>query len=168
MKARIISIAKQLVLMAAVVVIIGYWQTRDVPTGAAPKVTVQTLAGMTYDLPAAIQQKVTLIYFFAPWCGVCRLSMGNLNNLQKWFPDISVQAVALDYESTEEVQKFIDDIQVRIPISIGNQHVRDVWGISAYPTYVLIGRDGLIHGASIGYSSQFGMILRVLWTKIIA
>ena len=164
MKAKLLPIIKQLLFFIAVVVVVGQWQSRHLPSGVAPVSDVGTLTGENLSL--TWKGQATLVYFFAPWCGVCRLSMPNLNSMQEWFPTLSVKAVAFDYENHEQVQQFANEIGVRVPIYMGDDDVRARWNITAYPTYMVIDSDGTIRAASVGYSSQFGMILRVLWTKI--
>lgn len=167
MKRKIVSLTKQLVMLLIIIFAVNFWQSRDLPSDKAPPLVTQTIEGGASDLTKIKPAQILFLYFFAPWCGVCKLSMGNLNTLQNWFPEISVHAVALDYETKDEVQKFVNDLGIKVHVNFGDSLIRDSWRIPAYPTYMVIGRDGNIHGASVGYSSQFGMILRVLWTKII-
>ena len=166
MKAKLLPIFKQLFIVIAVVVVIGQWQSRHLPSGDAPLSQVRNLVGERYSLPE--KRQATLFYFFAPWCGVCRLSMANLNSIQDWFPKFSVKAVALDFESEDEIKKFASDVGLRVPIYLGDESVRTLWNVNAYPTYVVVDANGTVRAASVGYSSQFGMILRVIWTKLFA
>jgi thiol-disulfide isomerase/thioredoxin len=163
-KAWLLPILKQLLIFIAVVVVIGQWQSRHLPSGEAPVSGVRTIAGDSQSLP--IKGQATLIYFFAPWCGVCKLSMPNLNTIQRLFPTLSINAVALDFESEEDVRKFSEDLGLRVPILLGGEDLRKSWQIDAYPTYMIIDSSGKIRASAIGYSSQLGMILRVTWTKI--
>lgn len=164
MKSKFRAIFRQIVIFTAAVVIIGLWQSRHLPSGEAPSFPVTSLAGEPSLLPA--RGEVSVLYFFAPWCGVCRLSMPNLDDLQRYFSTVPVKAVALDFEDPEEVRNFAADIKLDAPVYLGDESVRKLWKINAYPTYLVIDAKGKISGASIGYSSQFGMILRVLWAKI--
>lgn len=106
------------------------------------------------------------MYFFAPWCDVCRVSIRNLDAIHMWLPEVDVYAVALDYESKNEVLKFVQEIGVTSKVAFGSPEVRDTWNITGYPSYVIIGQDQRIRAASIGYSSQAGMLARLLWAKL--
>ena len=166
MKSRVYSVLKQMAIFMVIIFLIGVWQTRTMPKGKAPLVTVTSLDGESFEIPNTQTPKLTLVYFFAPWCGVCRASIRNLDAVREWVPDVAVQVVALDYESTESVLNFVRDVGVTSPVAFGTPAVRDAWNISGYPSYVIIGKDQEIHTASIGYSSQLGMLVRVLWARL--
>lgn len=165
MKARMFSVLRQILIFLAVIVVIGQWQSRHLPSGDAPLSMVSNFAGESSSIP--LKGSIAILYFFAPWCGVCRVSMPNLDTVQSYFPGVSILAVALDFETPDEVKKFASDIGVTIPVLLGSESVRNQWNIDAYPSYVVIDADGKIRGSSIGYSSQLGMILRVLWAKML-
>ena len=163
---RLIVFLKQLALFFGLLVLVGYWQTRAMPRGRAPVIDVTGTNGQHFEIPNQQSKKITLIYFFAPWCGVCRVSIRNLDVIREWFPDVDAHAVALDYESTEDVVTFVREVGVQGSVAFGSPRVRDAWNILGYPSYVIIGRDQDVRAESIGYSTQLGMIARVLWAKI--
>ena len=160
--------AKQVAFLALIVIILGQWQSRDLPSGKAPVAVMSNLSGHKAEIPDQKPGTVSVLYFFAPWCGVCRISMRHLGKIPGWFPGLDVKAVALDFESPDDVRAFDGDVHVRVPIYLGTNSVREMWHVSAYPTYVVIGADNEIYGASVGYSTELGMILRVLWAKIMS
>jgi thiol-disulfide isomerase/thioredoxin len=160
--------AKQIAIFGLIIIGVGLWQSRDLPSGKAPIATMSGLSGVSAEIPDQNRAGISILYFFAPWCGVCRLSMGHLGDIKRWFPDLEVQAIALDFESPDDVTTFVRDVGVTVPVFLGTAQIRDAWRVSAYPTYVVVGSDHAVHSASIGYSTQFGMILRVLWAKVIS
>lgn len=101
----------------------------------------------------------TLIYFFAPWCGVCRVSMPGLNTL----PDnqkVRVVAIALDYASHEEVARFIDEVGFKQEVLLGNAALRAQFNIQGYPSYYVADRDGRVIHQDRGLSTPPGLWLR--------
>ena len=101
----------------------------------------------------------TLIYFFAPWCGVCRVSMPGLNTL----PDnqtVRVVAIALDYASREEVARFIDEVGFKQEVLLGNAALRAQFNIQGYPSYYVADRDGRVIHQDRGLSTPPGLWLR--------
>jgi thiol-disulfide isomerase/thioredoxin len=156
---------QQLILILAVLIGMNYLQGRNSISGASPIAQLVDLKGGAFEFPAKDTNKVKIVYFFAPWCGVCRLSMGNLNVIQDYLPNVSVQVVALDYESREEVSQFVQDLNIRVPVAFGSESMRNAWRIQAYPSYFVLSRDNTIASSSLGYSSQLGMILRVLFVS---
>ncbi|GHG60943.1 thioredoxin [Alishewanella longhuensis] len=107
-----------------------------------------------------IQGQKTLLYFFAPWCGICRLSMPNLKYLQADNEGLAVYAIALQYDSAEQVSEFIADLDLQVPVLLGNQQMATDYQIQAFPTYYVIDENGHISAKSLGYSTALGLWLR--------
>ena len=121
---------------------------------------VPTLMGETVSLNA--QGKTTVIYFFAPWCQICHLSIGNLQKLYEKNEQLEVVAVAMDYTSVDEVMAFTKEHQLTFPIALGNEDIKHAFSISGFPSYYVISKENTIIGKSMGYSSELGLYLRSL------
>jgi len=106
--------------------------------------------------------KITVIYFFAPWCQICHASIGNLQNLYEKNNNIDVIAVAMDYTEIDEVRKFTQQHHLTFPIALGNEMIKKRFQITGYPSYYILDEQNTITGRSIGYSSELGLYLRSL------
>lgn len=102
----------------------------------------------------------TLVYFFAPWCQVCRVSMPGLNLLATDDQQLRVVAVALDWESKQEVAQFIDRTGYTGEVLLGNRKTGEAWQISGYPSYYVVDQSGVILHADRGLSTPPGLWLR--------
>lgn len=102
----------------------------------------------------------TVLYFFAPWCSICRVSIGNLQNLYARDDAITIVAVALDYLDKSEVENFADKLQLSFPIVLGTEEVKQAYQVSAYPSYYVIDNNNNITHRSMGYSTELGLLLR--------
>jgi len=107
-----------------------------------------------------LQGRQTLLYFFAPWCGICRLSMPNLKYLQADNEGLAVYAIALQYDSPQQVADFVADLDLKVPVLLGNQQLAADYQIQAFPTYYVINAEGQISAKSLGYSTALGLWLR--------
>ena len=109
---------------------------------------------------AELKGNTTVVYFFAPWCSICRYSMPNL---QAAIADTSTRAIgiALDYQSEKEVKAFVKDLDLDFPILLGNQQIQANYKVTAFPTYYVINKNMQITARSMGYSSELGISLRV-------
>ena len=139
------------------------WQTRELPVNEpAPARPLLTLAGDSIQSP--IQHgEVGVVYFFAPWCHVCRASMDNLDQLLADENVAWASAIALDYSSTAAVQQFVDELGISMPVLMGQgQEARD-WKIRGFPTYFVIDSKGQINSSSVGYSTSLGLRFRIWW-----
>ena len=114
-----------------------------------------TLAGESKNILQPSQK--TLIYFFAPWCSVCKFSMSNLDLVSD---NIRTVAVALDYRHLSEISEFVEDIEVKVPVFLGNSEIAENYKVSAYPSYYVIDDNGKILARSMGYSSLAGLLWR--------
>ncbi len=155
--------ARGWLLNAVLLVALGWgmhvWQTRDMLDQAESVAPFQTvLLSGEAGLVAPDASRKTVLYFFAPWCGICRASMGNLSSLDP--AQIQVVVIALDYDSRDEVQQFMDDIGIDIPVHLGTPATRDFFRITAYPSYYVLDTDFRIIGKSVGYSTALGLSLR--------
>jgi len=121
---------------------------------------VPTIMGETVSLNS--QGKKTVVYFFAPWCQVCHVSIGNLQALYEKNDHIDVIAVVMDYNNINEVIDFTKQHQLTFPIALGNEEIKQAFSISAYPSYYVISEENSIIGKSLGYSSELGLYLRSL------
>jgi len=146
-------------LLIAIIIIVGVttWMQRNMLNAedTASNFTLTTLTGEPQALLQDSQK--TLIYFFAPWCNICKLSMSNLAAVSD---NIRTVAVALDYQQHSEVSEFIDDIEVAVPVLLGHSEIVANYKVSAYPSYYVIDENGKILDRSMGYSSLAGLLWR--------
>ena len=122
--------------------------------------SVPTLMGDTVSLSS--QGKVTVLYFFAPWCQVCHASIGNLQILFQENENLDVIAIALDFTSKDEVMRFTSKHQLTFPIALGNEAIKQSFAITGYPSYYVVDVNNEIKAKSLGYSSELGLYLRTI------
>lgn len=106
--------------------------------------------------PAEDQQ--TLVYLFAPWCSVCRISMPGLNLLPR--DDLRVVAIALDWNSRGEVDEFITDVGYDGEVLLGDERSRELFKVSGYPSYYVLDKYGQVIHQDRGLSTPPGLWLR--------
>jgi thiol-disulfide isomerase/thioredoxin len=144
---------------------ISAWQHRDLlPSDGfeqAPPLVVTALGGETVSI-GATPGVTTVVYFFAPWCHVCHASFGNLEDLRQQSDEsqLRIVAVALDYDSIDEVHQFLKRHTVGFPVALGSPAVSAAWRIRAFPTYYVLDEQGRVTGRSMGYSTTLGLKLR--------
>ncbi|QDP01283.1 TlpA family protein disulfide reductase [Thalassotalea sp. PS06] len=167
-----IQIIKSLILQAVIIVIVfnGVSALRESAMLSswgkeqAPDFHLTTLNSNIVDLNQAMGSRKTVLYFFAPWCSICKYSIGNLQSLYEKHPGEQVQiyAIALDYVDVHEVETFVEGLDLTMPVLLGNESLKQAYQVSAYPSYyVLDGQQQVVH-RSMGYSTELGLKLRAL------
>jgi thiol-disulfide isomerase/thioredoxin len=154
------SLAFDVAVLIAVFAAVHAWQTRDLPDDEAAPVTKLAVLDEGGSRSAVIPGQPGIVYFFAPWCGVCRASIDNLDDLVAGGQVAWGTVVALDYADAAEVRDFIERTGVSLPVLMGDSRTALDWSVRAFPTYYVIDADGRIDSRSVGYSTWLGMRVR--------
>jgi thiol-disulfide isomerase/thioredoxin len=96
--------------------------------------------------------KVTLLDFWATWCGPCRHALPGLKQLQAVYGADKVQVISISEDEDEGTwQSFVAQNQMSWTQRIDADHqMMRQYGASALPTYVLIGKDGNVVQQYVG------------------
>ena len=144
------------------------WQNRNAPSGPAPAIVGQTLAGQPFDLAAwrnAHPGQAALIYFWAEWCGVCRTTAGSVENVAKDWPTITL---AIQSGDATAIAKVMQQRDYNWPITLADpkaEHFRH-YGFQGVPAMVILDPAGHIRFVSQGYTSEIGLRLRLWWASL--
>lgn len=139
--------------------IVNYFQSPN--THAMKPVSalnVHTLAGESVTIPTSNGKK-TVVYFFAPWCTVCKVSMDAVD-MFSGRENVQAVAIGLDYENVAELKPYADKRQV--PVYAGNRELQARFKVDRYPTVYILNKDGSIAHTMVGYTSRLGIWLRTL------
>ena len=102
------------------------------------------LAGNTYN-DKDLKGKVVVINFWFINCPPCRMEIPELNALVEKYKeksDVVFLAVALD--GKYELQQFLQMMPFNYNIIANGQYMARKFGVSAFPTHVVVDREGLV------------------------
>lgn len=111
----------------------------------APDFELTLLDGSRFRLADHVGRKVIVLNFFATWCGPCRAEMPELERYARSHAE-DVLLLAIDAEEKHTVvEAFVAELRLTIPVGIdGTGDIGKAYGVSAYPTTVVIGADGRV------------------------
>lgn len=163
---NIAQVAIEIIAVLAIITAIQYWRSSDMletdGTVAIQPVQAVTLEGEAR--PLFEQGQRNLLYFFAPWCTVCSFSVGSLDNINQ--QSMQVTAIALDYQSVEEVRAFSESHDMSVDVILGNNAIREQFEILGYPSYYLLDEQQRVVGKHFGYTTSWHIKLQNWITQI--
>lgn len=114
------------------------------------------------------KRKVVLVYIFGSWCPTCHESIPELLRLYQRYHRQGLEIVGLAYEVTgdtaidaRQVRRYRDKFGIRFPLLLAGTNDNEaveaslpqLRGFSAYPTTLLLGRDGRVRRVHAGFYS---------------
>ncbi len=155
-----------LIIMVALIAIEAY-KTRNMLRDAQPALDkykrVALLDRGFIDLSKK-SDKPKILYFFAPWCPVCRQISSNFKAVEG---EADVVAVALSWESVGDVSDFIKKYSDgSYPVALGSNNLAADFKIASFPSFYFLDKDGNYSSSSATYLTSFGIWWRVQMAKI--
>lgn len=111
---------------------------------------------------ASLQGKVVYLDFWASWCGPCRVSFPQLEQLRQELAPQGFEVLAVNVDESEaDALAFLEEIPVTYPVvRDGTGATPAAWGILGMPTGYLIDRKGVVRLVHQGYRKSDGAALR--------
>ena len=166
MKIRWKRFTLEALVFVVIVAGIQAWRARDLLPAdertAAPAFELTDLEGGTLR-STDLAGRPAVIYFFAPWCGVCAASSPQLRWFHRWRgDDVQVILIGLDYGSPSEVHEYAGRHSLTMPVLFGTSATGAAYRISGYPTYYVIDARGRTARRDMGLSTVAGLWIRTL------
>ena len=127
---------------------------KDLEGKAAPDFTLQTLDGKEVKLSDQ-KGKVVLIDFWATWCPPCR---EGLPHIQKIADDTTMAEKGLVVwavnvkETKDKIEPFMKEQKLTFAVPVDKDGaVMKKYNVSGIPTTLVIGRDGTVKKAFVGF-----------------
>lgn len=149
-------------LFAVVSTLSDAWRSRSVPDQSLPDWPLHTLTGETVDLAALSEERPVLVYFWATWCGVCKLVSPTVDWLAE---DHTVVSVALTSGDNVRLARFLSAKGYDFPVvNDPRGELARAWGIAATPSIAIV-RNGEISTFTVGITTPPGLWLRLWWAS---
>ena len=167
---------KEITIVVTIVLTISFWQTRDVPQGMAPDFIVTRVhttppasgaeARQTLSLAewrARHTGRATVLYFFAEWCPICKLNEGAIDAVIRDHP---VLPIAMQSGDEAAVTTYLTQRALQWPaVNDPQGQLLGQYGLHGVPAFIVLDPTGRIRFAEQGYTSEWGLRLRLLWAN---
>lgn len=119
---------------------------------AAPAIDLASLDGVPLRL-ADQQGQTVVVNFWASWCGPCRKEVPEFSQFAKDHPEIAVWGLAVDSGDESDVRLSAKQFGIDYTVAMSDDATVSAYGISAFPTTVVIGPQGTVEHVTIGAMS---------------
>lgn len=108
--------------------------------------------------------KPTLVHFWATWCPTCKIEAPNIQSLSE---DYEVLTIAVSSKEDENIQKYLKEHNLNFKVfnDIDGAYARK-FNISVFPTTLIYDKDKNVRFSEVGYTSTWGLTLRMWWANI--
>ena len=135
----------------------------------APDWSLPTLTGDTVRL-ADLRGKVVLLDFFYKSCAPCCAALPILQSLHEKFKDRGVVVVGIDpYDAPvkKEMADFLSKRGITYTVLFSDYKLSKTYHVRAFPTLIILGRDGKIVKTHTGFSKEMETELEELLLKML-
>ena len=117
----------------------------------APGFTLPTIGarGRLGARVALAPGKVTVIDFWASWCGPCLASLPHLDAFAKAHPEVTVYAISID-DNPQDARDVFDRKGYSVTLLADDHETSDRYGVTTIPHTVIIDREGNVRLVSSG------------------
>src|SRR5688572_23591237 len=144
--ARDVSVT--IVFGVLLLVALGWLRSPSLPD-RAPDFTLRDLDGAPVSL-ASFAGRTVVLNFWATWCGACRLEAPGFASFARAHPDVVVLGIAADGPA-ELLRRESRELGIDYPVLQGDAAVFAAYGVSTYPTTVVVAPDGSVRWSHTGF-----------------
>ena len=138
---------------AALVIGLAFAEQKKSSGEPAPQVSLPLLDGK--GTKALQPGKVTLVDFWATWCGPCRKTMPRVQQLYSDYTPRGFELLSVDTDSPgpdrePTVKEYLLSNRYTFPVVLDDGFAQEQFRISSLPTMLLVGKDGKVLWRHVG------------------
>lgn len=154
------------VIIAAIFFAVQFWMQRGMVEGDAPDFKEVTLANNTVTL-SDYSGKPLLLHFWGSWCPYCNFEQSSISDLSK---DWQVLTIAYRSGDADAVAAFAKEKGIEAwPIIVDeDSNLAKKYGVKAVPATYIVDGNGKIRLKTAGFTTKWGLQLRLWLTKVLS
>lgn len=126
--------------------------------------SLHTLDGQQLSLAARSQQKPLLVYVWATWCGVCRHTTPDIEQMAR--DGDNVLTIALRSGDDASLARWLARHQLSMPVvNDRTGRLATAWQVGVTPTLLVVSK-GKVVASTTGWTSGPGIRLRLWWAGL--
>lgn len=114
---------------------------------------------------------VTLVHFWTDPCEGCPASQEEIDTLEAKFGEAGFQAVSVfaagatlaDAEAVSRARTLAAELRIAHPVAVDGGPISERWGVSTYPTMIVIDARGMVLGAVEGPGHRLRLEAAIEW-----
>ena len=159
LRLRPVKLALELAFILLVFMVLKSYMQRGLIDGLSPDIQAQLLSGENVSLRPS-NGKPLLLYFWATWCPVCRLSQNGVDAISK---NHNVITIAVNSGTVSDITTFLSENKLHFRvINDENETIARQFGVTGVPTSFVIDSRGNILFTDVGFTTSWGQRFR-LW-----
>lgn len=121
---------------------------------SAPDFTLPTMEGQRLSLHE-LRGKVVVLDFWASWCGPSRLELSRIEKLHRAAADTDLVILGVNAEAPAVARALVQTENYTFPTLLDEvSQVTRLYQVTAIPTVIIVGRDGVVAEHFIGLQSE--------------
>jgi len=154
------EIATTLILVFVIANAISFFRSPDIKDKALPEINTLLINQELFST-LDYKGKPVLIHFWATWCPTCKLEAGNIQSLSEHH---AVLTIAVKSGSDEKINSYLQEHELDFKV-INDQEgiLASQFSVPAFPTTFIYDKDGSLSFSEVGYTSTWGLYLRMWW-----
>jgi peroxiredoxin len=114
---------------------------------------ISDLNGNMFKL-AELRGKVVVLNFWFIGCKPCVLEMPDLNGLKAKYNTADIVFAGITFDNINQVKTFLKKTPFNYTILTNAKEICKKWGVSAFPTNIIIDKQGIVRFEKIGLSKN--------------
>ncbi len=107
--------------------------------------------------------KPLMVHIWATWCPICKIEADNIARVSKYYEVVSI---AVNSGSDYEIHEYLKDnnLEFRV-INDSDNVISNKLNIKVFPTTLIYDKNQKLIFSEVGYTSSFGLFMRMLWVS---